>query len=114
MPWAGPRAEPGPGLPGTHESKSPGARIPAVSTLTLVGFSLSFSQSFTMKGSTSHDDFKFKVSPTGRQTGCSPQPGPHLPMARPLPPAPTQYCLQLGCGGQDGSQLERGCGGAGV
>ena len=29
----------------------------------------------------------------------------------PPPPAPTQYCLQLGYGGQEESQLEQGAGG---
>lgn len=35
--------------------------------LNFLAFFLSFSQSFTMKGSTSHDDFKFKVSPVGNE-----------------------------------------------
>ena len=84
------------GLFGTHEPKPQGTGTSAVAILTLLCFFLSFSHSFTMKGSTSHDDFKFKVSPTSRRPGGSPQPGPHLPGALPLPSAPTQYCLQLG------------------
>jgi hypothetical protein len=35
--------------------------------LNFLGFLPSFSQSFTMKGSTSHDDFKFKVSLARKQ-----------------------------------------------
>lgn len=35
--------------------------------LNFLDFLPSFSQSFTMKGSTSHDDFKFKVSLARKQ-----------------------------------------------
>lgn len=43
----------------------PRAGAQAVGVLNTLCFFLSFSQSFAMKGSTSHDDFKFKVSLLG-------------------------------------------------
>lgn len=57
--------------------------------LSFLVFSLSFSQSFTMKGSTSHDDFKFKVSPVGNQAVGLVGPIPYI-----LIPMTVVPCLQ--------------------
>lgn len=98
-PVAGEAAPRGPGSGGaTGPGPDGGPRAPgrtqALGVLNSPCSFLSFSQSFTMKGSSSHDDFKFKVSPSGGRRG---------PLCPPPSPSPPARPRAASCG--DGSSL---------